>query len=142
MSHSVSDPLSCWQCGNILNNVILPMSRREECPLCSADQHVCKMCKEFDGRNHCSESRAEDVSDKEKANFCDYFSPSGEVSVKASEQQARKQQARKQKESDAKVQLAALFGEEAEPDAQMLNQKQSLTPAEMAERKLREMLSN
>lgn len=135
MSHSISEPLSCWQCGNILKNVILPMSRREECPLCSADQHVCKMCKEFDGRNNCSESRAEDVRDREKANFCDYFSPSGEVSVKASGQQARKQ-----KESDAKAQLAALFGEEAEPDAQMLNQEESLTPAELAERKLREML--
>ncbi len=135
MSHSVSDPLSCWQCGNILKNIILPMSRREECPLCSADQHVCKMCKEFDGRNNCSEARAEDVSDREKSNFCDYFSPSGEVSVKASGQQARKQ-----KESDAKAQLAALFGEEAEPDAQMLNQEESLTPAELAERKLREML--
>lgn len=139
MSHSVSDRLSCWQCGNILKNVILPMSRREECPLCSADQHVCKMCKEFDGRNNCSESRAEDVSDREKANFCDYFSPSGAVSVKASGQQARKQ-----KESDAKAQLAALFGEEAEsePDAEMLNQKESLTPAELAERKLREMLGD
>jgi hypothetical protein len=134
MSHSVSDTLSCWQCGNTLKNVIFPVSRREECPLCNADQHVCKMCKEFDGRNSCSETRAEDVTDREKANFCDYFSPSGKVFAIAS----------RQKERDAKVQLAALFGEEAEPnaDTERLNQKESLTPAEMAERKLREMLGD
>ncbi len=137
MSHSISEPLRCWQCGNILKNVILPMSRREECPFCSADQHVCKMCKEFDGRNNCSESRAEDVRDRETANFCDYFSPSGEVSVKVSGQQVSKQ-----KESDAKAQLAALFGEEAEPNTQMLKQEESLTPAELAEHKLREMLGD
>lgn len=137
MSYSVSDPLSCWQCGNMLSNLILPISRREECPLCSADQHVCKMCKEFDGRNNCRELRAEDITDREKANFCDYFSPSGEIFAKASGQKAKKQ-----KESDAKAKLAALFGEEPETDAKMNNQEESLTPSAIAERKLREMLGD
>lgn len=132
MSHSVSDTLSCWQCGNILKNVILPMSRREECPLCNADQHVCKMCKEFDGRNNCIESRAEDVTDREKANFCDYFSPSGEVFAIES----------RQKQRDAKAQLAALFGDETAPNAEIINHKEELTPAELAERRLRDMLGD
>lgn len=124
----MSQKLSCWQCGNLLENVIFPMSRREDCPACNADQHVCKMCKEFDGHKHCNEPRAEDVTDKEKANFCDYFLPSGEVFAKTS----------RQKEIDAKAKLAALFGDESE--AVESQQEENLTPAEIADRKLREML--
>jgi hypothetical protein len=123
----MSQKLSCWQCGNLLENVIFPMSRREDCSVCDADQHVCTMCKEFDGRNGCNEPSAEDVTDTEKANFCDYFSPSREVFVKKTP-----------KKGNAEAQLAALFGEESNVDS--VNHDQSLTPAELAERKLRDML--
>ncbi|MFT7260284.1 MAG: hypothetical protein ACI9MS_002149 [Glaciecola sp.] len=125
----MSQNLTCWQCGNPLENVIFPMSRREICAVCDADQHVCKMCKEFDGRNSCNEPIAEDVTDREKANFCDYFSPSGEVFLKTT----------KEKQQNAKAQLAALFGVEPEVDN---TSDESLTPGELAERKLREMLGD
>lgn len=73
----MSDAYVCWRCGAQLVELILPMSRREECPDCAADQHVCKMCHDYEPglSQGCSEERAEYVSDKEKANFCDYFSP-------------------------------------------------------------------
>lgn len=119
--------LTCWKCGEQLQEVILPMSRREECSCCGADQHVCKMCTEFDGFRGCNEPRAEDVSDREKANFCDFFRPSGKQFNKTSNQ----------KEQQAKAKLAALFGEPTgEPDE---NTEAQLTPAEIAEKKLRDL---
>ncbi|MDC0601727.1 hypothetical protein OAP14_01725 [Aliiglaciecola sp.] len=125
----MTDKLTCWQCGELLQNVIFPMSRREECGQCGADQHVCVMCKDYDGRRGCNEPRAEDVSDPEKANFCDYFAPSGQVFEKTANQKAQ----------DAKAQLAALFGDEP-PSTDSQDEDSGLTPAQIADRKLREML--
>ncbi|QYJ85783.1 hypothetical protein K0I73_16665 [Shewanella mesophila] len=73
----MSEQFHCWQCGKALEALILPMSRREECIACHADQHVCKMCVFFNdsGRGDCREDRAEWISDRERANFCDYFKP-------------------------------------------------------------------
>lgn len=115
-----------------MQNVILPMSRREECHQCSADQHTCKMCRHFDYKQRCNEDRAETVSDTEKANFCDYFAPSGKVFDKTGNQKAL----------DAKAKLAALFGDEPEHGlSQESDDKQKpLTPAEIAEQKLRDLL--
>lgn len=128
----MADLFSCWKCGAQLQNVILPMSRREECHQCSADQHTCKMCRHFDYKQRCNEDRAETVSDTEKANFCDYFAPSGKVFDKTGNQKAL----------DAKAKLAALFGDEPEHGlSQESDDKQKpLTPAEIAEQKLRDLL--
>jgi hypothetical protein len=72
-----ADALVCWKCGAGLKGVILPLSRREVCAACGADQHVCKLCRHYDSRvaDMCREERAESVSNKERANFCDYFNP-------------------------------------------------------------------
>lgn len=125
----MSDVLTCWKCSKELVNVILPMSRREECIHCCADQHVCKMCYFFDGRNGCDEEQAEDVSDNERANFCDYFKPMHKS------QTANAQQ----KSDDAKAKLAALFGD---PEPEKANPEEQLTPAQLAEKKLRAMLNS
>jgi len=47
------------------------------CALCRADLHVCKMCVDYDTRvaKHCREPTAEEVSDKTRANFCDFYKP-------------------------------------------------------------------
>jgi len=73
MSHS----LVCWQCGASLAALSLPLLRREECRNCRAELHVCRMCVEYDTRvaKHCREPTAEEVRDKEHANFCDHFKP-------------------------------------------------------------------
>ncbi len=50
---------------------------RATCSSCDADLHVCRNCRHHDPAvyNECRESNAEWVSDRERANHCDYFSP-------------------------------------------------------------------
>ncbi|WP_252732102.1 hypothetical protein [Paraglaciecola arctica] len=103
------------------------MSRREECDNCKADQHVCKMCVYFVSQR-CQEERAEHISVTEKANFCDYFKPSNKSTSNLD----------KQKSAQAKADLAALFGDEL-PEA--TQQDESLSPSELADKKLRDMLN-
>jgi len=69
--------LVCWKCGADLTALTLPLSRRDECRKCGADLHVCRMCRQFDERvaKKCREEIAEEVNDKTRANFCDYYSP-------------------------------------------------------------------
>ena len=69
--------LVCWKCGASLAALTLPLRRLEECPKCRAQQHVCRMCVDYDTRvaKHCREPTAEEVRDKEHANFCDFFKP-------------------------------------------------------------------
>ena len=52
------------------------IGRREVCPFCRADLHCCLNCAFYDPRlpGQCREPVAEPVKDKQKANFCDYFS--------------------------------------------------------------------
>jgi hypothetical protein len=67
----------CWKCGATLAEWPLPLSRVAECTACRAYEHVCRMCLMFD-RNapkQCREQDAEEVKEKERPNFCDYFKP-------------------------------------------------------------------
>ena len=74
MSHSIS----CFRCGASLTAMSLPLSRQDECPECSVYLHVCRMCKDYDPSvpRQCREDGAEDVTEKDRVNFCDWFSPS------------------------------------------------------------------
>ena len=99
--------LVCWKCGASLAHAIMPLSRRETCKQCQAEQHVCRLCRHYKEQvpDQCTEDRAEQVSNKELANFCDYFDPSRgawQGSTEAAQQQAADE-------------LASLFG--AEPAA-------------------------
>ncbi len=69
--------LKCWQCGVSLAEYTLPLRRIEECRSCRAELHVCRMCEFYDVSvaKHCRETIAEEVKDKQRANFCDYFRP-------------------------------------------------------------------
>jgi hypothetical protein len=51
--------------------------RTEVCAVCDSDMHCCYNCANFNesAHNKCCEPQAEWVSDREKANFCDFFSP-------------------------------------------------------------------
>ncbi len=75
---SAKKELVCWKCGTSLHAITLPFRRMEVCPQCDAELHVCKMCTYYDPRvaEACLEEQAEEVRDKERANFCDYFKPS------------------------------------------------------------------
>src|SRR5262245_22636952 len=69
--------LVCWKCGASLAALTLPLRRLEVCKTCNAELHVCRMCVEYDVAyaKHCREPTAEEVKDKERANFCDFFKP-------------------------------------------------------------------
>ncbi len=73
------DALRCYRCGTSLEKLTLPLSRRDQCPECLVDLHVCLMCISFAPQlaDQCSEDDAEEVREKAKANFCDFFEPSG-----------------------------------------------------------------
>jgi hypothetical protein len=69
--------LVCWKCGASLAALPLPLSREAECPKCRAWLHCCRLCHFHNPRltSQCDEERAEEVRDKEGANFCDWFRP-------------------------------------------------------------------
>ena len=71
--------LLCWRCGSSLAKLSLPLSRLDECPECSVHLHVCRLCEFYDPAvtKACREDDAEEVRDKQAANFCDYFRPTG-----------------------------------------------------------------
>lgn len=94
--------LVCWKCGASLAHLSLPLTRRDECRQCRAELHVCKLCEFYDTSKakHCREPIADEVRDKERANFCDYFKPKpGAYSSKQLGEAER-----------ARAQLDALFG--------------------------------
>ena len=73
----MAQTLTCWKCGTSLAEVLVPFARVAECPECHTDLHVCRMCEFFDPgvRRGCREPVAEEVSDRERANFCGYLTP-------------------------------------------------------------------
>jgi hypothetical protein len=89
----------CHQCGES-NDTGERVGRRDVCRRCGADLHVCLNCEYYDPKayNECREPQAERVLEKDKANFCDYFSPGGEGRSKADS-----------KQDDAKKKLEELF---------------------------------
>lgn len=73
----MADDLQCWRCGASLAALPLPLGRTEECAACRSQLHVCRMCRCWDRARpkQCREDDAEEVRDKERANFCDWFKP-------------------------------------------------------------------
>lgn len=99
MSHNVR----CYRCGASLAALSLPLSRQDECPECRNYVHVCRMCVHFDSSvpRQCREDGAEEVREKERLNFCDWF----EASEQAFDEQY------KNAEDEARAELEALFGD-------------------------------
>ncbi len=69
--------LVCWKCGASLAALTLPLLRLEVCKKCNAELHVCRLCADFDPTvaKSCREPIAEEVHEKDRANFCGYFDP-------------------------------------------------------------------
>jgi hypothetical protein len=103
MTHEVA----CYRCGTPLAALSLPLSRQDECPGCRNYLHVCRMCRYFDPAvpRQCREDDAEEVLDKERLNFCDYFVASEHAFDPA----------RKANEDRARAALDALFGDGEAP---------------------------
>ena len=94
--------LICWKCGASLEELTLPLRRLDECKACGAEQHVCKLCVDYDTSKakHCREPIADEVKDKQAANFCDYFKPTAQAYRPEAVSAADK----------ARAELEALFG--------------------------------
>ena len=102
--------LLCYRCGTSLAALSLPLSRLDECPSCSVHLHCCRMCRYYDPSvtEECTEEDAEEVREKARANFCDYFKPGDDgFDPAALEAEARSRQS-----------LEALFGESDEESDQ------------------------
>lgn len=102
--------LVCWKCGASLAALSLPFSRLDECKACGAALHVCRLCEFYSPTvaKQCREPIAEEVKDKERANFCDYFKPRPGAHSRVSEEAARK----------ARAELDALFGASQSTDSE------------------------
>jgi len=82
-----------------------PVARSSECPGCRRDARVCLNCKFYDpgASRACREEQAEWVKEKDRSNFCSYFSPGASVGKAATD--------------TARSKLDALFAKGAEPAA-------------------------
>jgi predicted RNA-binding Zn-ribbon protein involved in translation (DUF1610 family) len=69
----------CWSCNAGL--AASDYGRENNCLTCGKATRVCRNCRWFaPGRpNDCEEPIAEEVMDKERANFCDFFEPSSKT---------------------------------------------------------------
>jgi len=97
------ETLHCWKCGTPLLSIPLPIGRRDECPSCGADLHVCRMCAFHDpaASKECREPMADEVEEKERGNFCDYFRATGGAGPSQESAEA----------NAARAKLGALFGD-------------------------------
>jgi len=97
--------LVCWKCGADLAQLSLPLSRRDECARCRAELHVCRLCADYDTgvAKHCREPTADEVSDKTRANFCDFFVPRPAAYVATDQTAAAR----------ARAELEQLFGKKS-----------------------------
>ena len=95
----------CWKCKKEIS--IEKPVRGDECPLCHADLHVCKACDFYESgaHNDCRENSADMVTDKERANFCDYFRVSKKLA------QGAQASSGEDKASSARNAFNALFGD-------------------------------
>lgn len=98
------EELHCWRCGTSLAELTPPIERRDECPACRAQLYVCKFCEFYDPKvaKQCRETVADEVKEKDRANFCGYFKPSARAFVPADTTLVNK----------ARTELDALFGGE------------------------------
>jgi hypothetical protein len=63
----------CSHCGQELE-LVGRIGREEICPRCGGYLHCCLNCRFYSGRaGRCLEPQAEEVRDRERANFCDFF---------------------------------------------------------------------
>ena len=64
----------CHHCGRELQ-VPAKVARTEGCPYCHSDLKVCRNCALHDpaANNQCREPQAEWQTDRDKANFCEFF---------------------------------------------------------------------
>ena len=96
--------LVCWNCGESLDDLPMPISRHATCDNCHEPLHACRMCRHYlTQRPYCDHDLADPPQVKENANFCDYFKPTN-----------RFDGSRANRVDSAKSALDDLFGDDQE----------------------------
>ena len=85
----------CWKCGTEYKLSGSP-GRSECCHTCGSDLKVCLNCTSYDPRvaEQCRDRRADLVSDKHLANYCEYFEMVRREYVPPAENKTREEKAR------------------------------------------------
>ena len=98
----------CQHCGEAVT-LGEPIGREATCESCGRDLRACRQCRHFDPRynNACRETMADPVEDKDRRNFCEYFSFTREP-LKA---------ATKDRSAEARARLESLFRQPPKPEA-------------------------
>lgn len=67
-------PYYCHHCANEVTFTDR-VGRGDTCPFCNAEAHCCLNCLHYDPSvyNECRETNADRVLEKDRANFCEYF---------------------------------------------------------------------
>ena len=94
----------CYFCGYGFDDKF-EVFRSTFCPECQKDVKVCKNCKFYSPGSHwdCRETIGEAVKEKDRANFCSYFT--------FKEPDKEKGKEKKPKQEDAKDAFDKLFGD-------------------------------
>jgi hypothetical protein len=81
----------CHSCKKELT-ISRSIGRREVCPSCGADMRCCLNCRFYDPAvsKQCRETAAELVTEKSRANYCDYFVFADRASITSNADEARR----------------------------------------------------
>src|SRR5262249_21661845 len=87
----------CRHCGTAVT-LSEPIPRDAECSGCGRDLRACVQCRHYDTayNNSCRETEAEPVVEKERRNFCEFFSFARGPRPKEGDSSARQHAARAQ----------------------------------------------
>jgi hypothetical protein len=87
----------CWNCGTDWSFTRQP-GRNETCEKCGADLKVCLNCVSYDKTvaYECRDRRAEEVAQKDRSNYCEYFEMAKREFVQVQDRSAREDKARDQ----------------------------------------------
>ena len=108
MGEYMGELLNCWNCGESLADVPLPISRHAHCASCFEVLHCCRMCLHYEPNKspYCDDDRTDPPNMKENANFCEYFKPGCQLNANDPKPS-----------TEAKSALDDLFGSAGKPAA-------------------------
>ena len=126
--------LTCWNCGELLADVPLPISRHENCPQCFTELHCCRLCRYYDPSipDQCEEDRADPPVNKEVGNFCEWFQPHAGAF----------QATRSQKKDISVTKLDSLFGGSKSEDETEIDQTENTTSSPAPNEDMRSKLDS
>lgn len=119
----------CRHCGTAVT-LSPPIPRDAECSGCGRDLRACVQCRYYDPayNNSCRETEAEPVVEKERRNFCEFFSFAAGPRPEAEDGSKRQREARAKLDAlfgggpakpspsgDPRARLEGLFGDPSKP---------------------------